>query len=117
MKVADVTAAAFDPAIWEAAVATMRAAGGVDIISQDLPKVAEVTVKQLALPERTTTGLLTSLARGGDLTKLGLSQSLTWLANTEADYETATLLERAGGEVLTLEGRNWDVISRAGAAA
>lgn len=117
MKVADVTAAAFDPAIWEAAVATMRAAGTVQIISQDLPKVAEVTVKQLALPERTTTGLLASLARGGDLTKLGLSQTITWLANTEKDYETATLLERAGGEVLTLEGRNWDVISRAGAAA
>lgn len=98
-------------------MATFRAAGTVGIVSTDLAKVAEVTVKQLALPERTTTGLLASLARGGDLTKLGLSQSVTWLANTEKDYETATLLERAGGEVLTLEGRNWDVISRAGAAA
>lgn len=116
-QVADVTAAAFDVKVWEAAVAAMRAAGSVAIVSTDLPKVVEVSVKQLALPERITSPLLTSLARGGDLTKLALSQSLTWLANTEQDYETATVLERAGGEVLALEGRNWDLISRAGAAA
>lgn len=119
MKVADVTDAAFDAKIFEAAVAQIKAAAKTPITSTDLPKVVDVTVKQLALPERTTSSILTALARGGDLSKWGLSSAVTYVAGTDEalDYETSTDLERAGGEILNLEGRNWDMIARAGAAA
>jgi len=119
MKVQDVTAAAFDRKVWDAAVAQIQAASKAPIVSADLPKVVDVTVKELALPERTVSSILTSLARGGDLSKWGLSSAITHVAGTDEslDYETSTELERAGGAVLALEGRNWDVIARAGAAA
>jgi hypothetical protein len=118
-KVKDVTVAAFDRKVFAAAVAQMRQAGQTPIVSTDLPKVVDVTVKELNLNPKATNGILRSLALGGDFTKLALSQAVTYVAGTEdgLDYETATDLERAGGEILALEGRHWDVISRAGAAA
>lgn len=120
MKVADVTTAAFDPKVWAAAVEQIKQATMTPIDARaELPRVVEITVQELALPERMTGGILTALARGGDLTKWGLSSALTYVAGTDAslDYETATDLERAGGQVLALQGAKWDVIARAGVAA
>lgn len=120
MKVQDVTVAAFDPKVWGAAVAQIKAAAAAPIdVKAELPKVVEVAVAELKLPERTTGGILTALARGGDMSKWGLSSAITYVAGTDdsLDYEAATDLERAGGEVLALEGRRWDVIARAGVAA
>lgn len=113
MKVQDVTRAAFDPKVWEAAVAQVRAAAATPIQSTDLPKVVDLTVKQLALPAPAAGGILTKLAQGGDLSKWGLSSAITAVANTWGDYEVATDLERAGGELLALEGPAWDRIARA----
>lgn len=113
LKVQDVTKSAFDRQVWERAVAAIRAAGQVEIVSKELPTVVEVAVKQLALPERTTGTILTNLAKNGDLSKWGLSSAITEAANTDEDYEVATQLERAGGEVLALEGRAWDTIATA----
>jgi len=73
----------------------------------------EVTVKQLALPEKTTGSILTALAKGGGLSKWGLSSAITQIANDADDYELATDLERAGGKVLALDGKAWDTISKA----
>jgi len=116
LKVGDVTNAAFDRKIFESAVALIRSAAGNRIISNDLPAVVDAIVEQLALPERAASGILTQLARGGDLTAWGLSSAITALANTTGDYEAATELERAGGKVLALEGRDWKKISEAVAA-
>ena len=117
LKVQDVTNAAFDQKVWDAAIAQIRNAGRTPIVSTELPRVVEVTVKQLALPERVTGSILTALARNGDLTQWGLSSAVTEVANAHDDYEGATELERAGGKILALDGRAWDLISKAGAAA
>jgi len=113
MKVQDVTRAAFDKDVWAAAMAQLKAAVSTPIVSTELPKVVEVTVKQLALPEKTTGSILTALAKGGDLSKWGLSSAITQIANDADDYELATDLERAGGKVLALDGKAWDTISKA----
>lgn len=115
MKAKDVTMAAFDRKIFMAAIDQIRNAAQAPIVSTDLPKVVEVTRKQLALPESTQNGILTFLARGGDLTRWGLSSAITEVANDYKDYEGATDLERAGGAVLALEGPAWDRIARAAA--
>jgi hypothetical protein len=118
LKVADVTAAAFDRKIFAAAVDQIRLAAAEKIDGRaDLSKVAEVTVQELKLPTRLTGGILTQLARGGDLSKWGVSSAITAVANTEGDYETATDLERAGGKVLALAARDWNRIATAGVAA
>lgn len=117
LKVGDVTNAAFDRKIFAAAVDQIRLASRDRILSQDLPAVVEAIVEQLALPERTSSGILTQLARGGDLTRWGLSSAITATANGTEDYEAATALERAGGKVLALGQRDWQRVSEAVAAA
>lgn len=113
MKVQDVTRAAFDEKVWAAAMAQLKEAVQTPIVSTELPKVVEVTVKQLALPEKTTGSILTALAKGGDLSKWGLSSAVTQVANDADDYELATELERAGGKILALDGKAWDTIAKA----
>lgn len=114
-KVQDVTRAAFDPQVWAAAVAQIRDATTKKIVSDDLPKVVDVTVKQLALPVSSSSGILKHLAGGGDLSKWGLASAITATANGWGDYEVATDLERAGGHVLALDGPAWDKIAQAAA--
>lgn len=116
LKVGDVTNAAFDRKIFNAAVDQIRLAAKDHIISEDLPAVVSAAVEQLALPERTSSGILTQLARGGDLSRWGLSSAITAVANTTSDYEATTELERAGGKVLAMAGRDWARVAEAVAA-
>lgn len=113
MKVRDVMTAAFTDEAWAAAIAQIRGAVADRIVSDNLPKVVEVTAKRLALPESTGVSILTELARGGDLSRWGLSSALTSVAGKVDDYETATELERAGGKVLALAPRDWSVLATA----
>lgn len=113
LKVADVTMAAFDDRIFRAAVERMRLAGSNPIKSDNLAAVVEKAVEVLALPPATTTGILSFLAKGGDITQWGLSSAITRVANDFADYEGATMLERAGGEIIDLPVGSWRAISEA----
>lgn len=117
LKVRDVVAVAFNEDTFKAAVAVARRAAETTIVSTDLPKVVEVTVKRMALPESFTGTILGHLAAGGDMTQWGLSSAVTRTANDLDDYEQATELEKIGGKLLALEGPNWNVISNAGAGA
>lgn len=113
LKVADVTAAAFDRRIFAAAVQQIRDAVEQPITSKELPKVVEVAVTRLALPPATQGSILSYLAAGGDLSKWGLSSAITATANTVEDYEGATDLERAGGELLAMPAGEWRAIAAA----
>jgi hypothetical protein len=117
LKVQDVTRAAFDEKIFRAAIADMKKSAQNPIVSRELPKVVEVAVKRLALPESTSGSILTHLAAGGDLTQWGLSSAVTRVANDFDDYEGATELERAGGKIIALSPSDWKVISEAGVGA
>lgn len=113
LKVRDITVRAFDPAAFGAAVLQLKGAAETPIISPSLPEVVEVAVRQLALPQGVGGNILAALAGGGDLTQWGLSSAITRVANDVEDYETATVLERAGGAVITLDPKDWRVISEA----
>lgn len=113
MKVRDITASAFNEATFRAAVATLREAGTKPIVSDNLAAVVEATVEQLTLPPASSNGILKMLASGGDLSQLGLSQAITRFAGETTDYETATLLERAGGTVIDLKPTDWKRIAEA----
>lgn len=115
LKVADVTRAAFDEKFFRQAIARIRKAAEMPIESDDLPKVVELTVEQLALPPASSAGILKHLAAGGDLSQWGLSSAVTRVANDAADYEVATQLERAGGEILALPAAQWAKLTRAAA--
>ena len=113
MKVTDVTKAAFDAKLFAAAIDSIRVAGQKQIASPNLEKVVDTTVRQLSLPVSTAPSILSMLARGGDLTQWGLSSAITATANSADSYETATQLEYAGGQVLALEDKQWEVLSAA----
>lgn len=115
LKVRDVMQVAFDEKLFRAAIADMKRAGERPITSEDLNAVVTRAVTELALPQATNTGVLKFLAAGGDLTQWGLSSAITRVAGEVKDYELATTLERAGGQILALPGRTWDAIATAAA--
>ena len=117
MKVRDVVRASFNVDLFKALADRLSKATQDVIVSDDLPKVVDVTVKRLALPEAVGGGLLKALASGGDFSRFGLLNAITSLANTQVDYEVATVLERAGGQVLELKPQDWKVISEGRAQA
>jgi hypothetical protein len=117
LKVRDICKAAFDEKIFRDAVASIRRTAEQPITSDDLPKVVELAIEQLSLPPAFNGGILKALAAGGDLTQWGLSSAITRVANDAADYEMATLLERAGGTVLAMPEPAWKRLSAAGVAA
>lgn len=113
MKVKDVSMAAFNPEIFHAAIAQMRAAAGKPITTDDINAVVELAVEELNIPPRFSNGILKALAAGGDFTQFGLSSAITRVANDADEYEAATQLEHAGGEVLALSNSRWDEIAKA----
>jgi hypothetical protein len=114
MKVKDVVVSAFAEAPFRAAVASLRDAGTKEIkAANDLPKVVELATRKLALPEAASGGILSLLAKNGDLTQLGLANAVTQFANDYPDYEGATEFERAGGKILALPPKEWEAISEA----
>jgi hypothetical protein len=112
LKVQDVTRAAFSRDAFQVAIAQMTEATQTPITGS-LPKVVELTRKQLGLSDNLQDGILNLLAQNGDLTKWGLSSAITQLANDHADYEGATDLERAGGQMLALPAADWATLNAA----
>jgi hypothetical protein len=113
LKVGDITRAAFNEQKFRAAIEKIKATAQNAILSDDLPKVIDLTVQRLSLPEAVTGGILTHLAKGGDLSQWGLSSAITRVAGTVEDYELATAMERAGGQILALPAADWKVIATA----
>lgn len=77
----------------------------------EIEKVAEATVQRLSLPSHTKPGILKNLVENGDLTRWGLVNATTQLANEITDYELASTLEQAGGKLIDLSDTDWKVIS------
>jgi hypothetical protein len=113
LKAKDVTMAAFREDLFRKAVDSIKLSASAPIVSEDLPKVVEATIVELALPPAVDNGLLKLLAAGGDFTRWGLSSAITRLANDTKDYEDATALERAGGAILEVGAASWKRIAEA----
>lgn len=111
--VRDIVSSAFNPEIFKRHVERMRQAAEDVIRTDDLPKVVEIVSKRLAVPEGLNNSILKALAAGADLTRWGLLNAYTNVANDREDYETSTMLERAGGEILALPARDWQLIAEA----
>lgn len=113
MKVRDVIAATINQQFFDEQWAKMNAAAKDVIVSQDIPKVVEVTRKRLGLADGLQNSLLTHLIQGGDLTRWGILNAVTRTAEDCPNYDEATELERAGGKILELSKNDWKLISEA----
>lgn len=112
MSVQDVVKASYNEAFFQDQLLKMREAAGVEIESKKLDKVVEVATKKMGFGETVQETVLDFLIRGGDLSKWGLANAFTASANDQEDYELATDLERAGGDIIELNQRDWNVIAK-----
>jgi len=78
-----------------------------DKIENNPQKVIEIVREKFSLTEKEGDGVLACLARGGNMSRLGLSQALTRFSQEIGDYDRASEFERMGGKVIELESTEW----------
>lgn len=76
-------------------------------------KAIEVVTKQFQLTSEHNSSILRNLIEDGDLSRWGVANAVTRLANEQADYEAATRLEKIGGKIIDLGERDWMLIAKA----
>ena len=79
-----------------------------DKIEKKVEDVVEITQRHFSLSDREKDGFLKNLIEGASLTRYGMANALTSLANTTKDYDRAVDLERMGGEVIELKRSEWE---------
>jgi hypothetical protein len=116
--VRDYLASTMKPEIFEREANKMRDAANQKITNFDLEKVVELSMKSVGVNgENVRKGILHALASGNEgagLTKWGLANSFTRAAQLDdLDYDTATELERAGGQIIEMGKSEWHRIAEA----
>lgn len=112
LKVRDVIKGAFDAAMFERIVNSMRESTERKI-SGDPVKVVEVTQKTFGLTDGERGSVLLHLIQGGDLSQYGLMNAMTRTSQDVVDYDRATDFERMGGQVIELSKNDWRAIAEA----
>jgi len=114
--VRDYMANTMKPEVFQKELDKMKAAADRPIKNLDLEEVVEHAMQTVGVTGETVrTGILQALADGNQnagLTQWGLMNSFTAAAKMSAiDYDTATELERAGGQILNLNKNQWHHIA------
>lgn len=85
-------------------------------ITREAPAVIKEVTGRYNLNGRQGDSILDQLTRSGDMTQWGLSQAVTRVSQDEEDYETATELERIGGQIVGLGNSSWHNLMEVAAA-
>lgn len=111
--VRDVMKAATDEIGFRDRVEQLRETDKEKIETNDVPKAVEVLGNKLNLTQEEQGGVLKNLIEGGSLTRWGMANAVTRLAQDIEDYDRATEIERAGGNVITLAKADWTQVAEA----
>lgn len=112
LKVRDTVRAAVDIAQFTKIVERMREATTQKIEGNPV-KAVEVASKTFGLNKGESSGILTHLIQGGDLSAYGLLNAITRTAQDVESYDRATELEAMGSKVLALPQSTWKEIALA----
>ncbi|MBF0431951.1 MAG: hypothetical protein HQK83_11765 [Fibrobacteria bacterium] len=117
-KIRDVVIGSMRPEIFQHNVNKLRVAEQEKLMSFDIPKIVNLTMKEVGVSgERHKDNIVSYLAQGADgrgWNRWSLANAFTWAAQAEdATYEEATELERAGGKILELPRNRWYPLSKA----
>lgn len=82
-------------------------------VGTNIEKVLDVTAKQYGLGVAERASVLGHLAHGGDLTRWGLANAVTRLAQDTESYDRATDLESIGGKIIFAPPETWHKIANA----
>lgn len=117
-----------DKAFWMQVQDVVRSAVNTDLLKKTAEKfseaaqqklsgnpveIIEVVRKQFQLSEGHAGDVLRNLIENGDLSRWGLANAVTQVANDLQDYEVSTQLERTGGKIIELSQRDWNLIAKA----
>ncbi len=114
LKVRDVTLSSMKSEIFESVVDRLRIAENLPVKNTDINRVVELTNKALKLSlTQEISQLVANEFYQGDKTQWGLVNAYTAAAHKAPgiDYETSTLMEKAGGHILDLPKEAWRNIS------
>lgn len=115
-QVKDVILGSMELSYFEKQVDKLRLAANEPIKNFDLPRVVELTMRELGISgDVTKNNILASLANGSDgagLTKWGLINSVTFAAKDDSiNYDQSVEIERSANKILDLTASQWQAIS------
>lgn len=112
----DYTEKAVGDDLFQALLANAKQAAGIPIESpaDKLEDVVEVLAQKVEIRKAERPSVLRYLIEGGDFTKWGLMNAVTRTATDVDSYDRSTELERAGAEILEMNARTWNAVSKAG---
>ena len=113
MKLQDAVTAATNEAIFARLVQTMRDSRDAIIEPRAVPKVVELTSRQVGITQYEQEGILGHLISGGDLSLYGIGNAVTKYAQEVKSYDRSTELEAIGYKVITLAPQVWNSINSA----
>lgn len=112
LKTRDVLRNALSSTPFEREVERLRAATG-DIVTASPVKAVEVLSQTIGLREHESDSVLNHLIQGGDLSRYGMMNAVTRMAQDVDSYDRSTDLEELGNRVIELPRREWDRIAQA----
>lgn len=114
LKVRDLVKATLSKDVFAKMLADMQKAAG-EKIEGDVPAVVEVLADRYTLRDAERASVLRNLIEGGDLSRWGLLNAVTSVANDTESYDRASDLELIGGRLLTIPANEWRTIATAAA--
>lgn len=115
LKVRDVVRASFDEARFASRLSAMQETTTQKIIGNPAESI-KLLAKKFSFNEFEQGSILRHLIEGGDTSRWGVLNAVTRTAQDIEDYDRATQLETAGGNILTFPRKEWDQVAMAIAA-
>lgn len=112
MKVQDTVQGVLTQELFDGEIEKIKAATERRITAP-VDDVVEEVGKRFSFSEEQEKMVLTNLAAAGDLTQWGLTNAVTLMSQQVEDYDRATEIEQAGGEIVTMSSGQWDAIATA----
>lgn len=108
LKVQDAVASMFDQAKFQRRLDQYREAA-TQIILRQPEEIVEVTAKRLGLSDGERSSMLRHLIKGDDMSRWGIANSITRMAQDVESYDRSTELEALGG-VIVLPNQNFGMV-------
>jgi hypothetical protein len=112
MVMRDVVKNAFDEAKFDSLVDEIKGST-TRKIEGDPAAVVELVGERFAMTKDSRSSVLRHLIEGGSLSQYGLANAITRAAEDEANYDTATDFEKAGGAIMVLPANDWQEYAKA----
>lgn len=112
LKMRDVVRAAMNQEMFDKQLEALRESTKTEKMHNPVASV-EVLAKRMQLNESESSSVLRNIIEYGDLTKYGMLNAVTSVANEHDSYDRAIELEAMGGKVLTLNRKDWKEIAEA----